>query len=266
LSQGAYNPRGIRFSYSTFEMSPLGEKRAGDTSLGGSPRDFPQTAWELISRARDPSNEAGRAGLEELCRRYWKPVYTYLRVGWARSNEDAKDLTQAFFLELVEDDLLKRYEPGRAAFRTYLKSLLKHFVQDHDKAAHRLKRGGGVRIMDLDSPVALPDPKSADPEQAFDQAWLASLIANAVERVRARFHSGGRDLQLRVFEEYSLAPPDARPTYAALAAKLGLKEGDVKNHLFAVREEIRKEIREELSRMTSGPGELEEEWNAFFGS
>ena len=49
-------------------MSPLGEKRAGDTSLGGSQKDFPKTAWELIAGP-------GRAGLEELCRRYWKPVY-----------------------------------------------------------------------------------------------------------------------------------------------------------------------------------------------
>lgn len=241
-------------------MSPLGEKRAGDTSLGGSRKDFPKTAWELISGA-------GREGLEELCRRYWKPVYHYLRVGWARSNEDAKDLTQAFFLWLLEEEeRVKRYEPGRAAFRTYLKSLLKHFVQDHDKAAHRLKRGGGVRLLDLDGPMALPDPKAADPEQAFDQAWLAELMGRAVDRVRERFRSSGREAQVRVFEEYGLSQDGERPTYAALAEKLGLKEGDVKNHLFAVREEIRKEIREELSRMTAGPRELEEEWNAFFGA
>ncbi|HLF92825.1 MAG TPA: sigma-70 family RNA polymerase sigma factor [Planctomycetota bacterium] len=238
-------------------MSPLGEKRAGDTSLGGSQKDFPKTAWELIAGP-------GRAGLEELCRRYWKPVYHYLRVGWARSNEDAKDLTQAFFLWLVEEELVKRYEPGRAAFRTYLKSLLKHFVQDHDKAAHRLKRGGGLRMLGLDE--AVPDSKSTDPEQAFDQAWLAELMGRAVDRVRERFRSSGREAQVRVFEEYNLSPSGDRPTYAALAEKLGLKEGDVKNHLFAVREEIRKEIRDELSRMTAGPRELEEEWNAFFGA
>ena len=185
-------------------------------------------------------------------------------MGWGRSNEDAKDLTQAFFLWLVEEELVKRYEPGRAAFRTYLKSLLKHFVQDHDKAAHRLKRGGGLRMLGLDE--AVPDSKSTDPEQAFDQAWLAELMGRAVDRVRERFRSSGREAQVRVFEEYNLSPSGDRPTYAALAEKLGLKEGDVKNHLFAVREEIRKEIRDELSRMTAGPRELEEEWNAFFGA
>ncbi len=250
-------------------MAPPGKKNAGDTTLGGSEKDFPKTVWELVSRAREGPEGDGRAALEELCRRYWKPVYTYLRVGWARSNEDAKDLTQAFFLWLVEDDLLKRYDRGRAAFRTYLKSLLKHFVQDHDKAIHRLKRGGGILILELDGGKGaggdLPDPKAADPEQAFDQAWLSALMALAIDRVKARFSDGRREVQFRVFEQYSLLPPGERPTYAALARTLGLGEDDVKNHLFTVREEIRKEIRRELSNTTGGPGELEDEWNAFFG-
>lgn len=247
-------------------MNPLGQKHAGDTSLGGSQRDFPKTAWDLVERASDPSSETGRADLEELCRRYWKPVYHYLRVGWSRSNDDAKDLTQAFFLWLVEERLIGKYESARGAFRTWLKSLLRHFVQDHDKALHRLKRGGGVRLLGLDGPPSLPDPKATDPEKAFDQAWLAELVAGAVDRVRGRFAADGRAAQFRAFEEYSLSPPAERPTYASLAEKLEVKEGDIKNHLFAVREEVRREIRDELSRMTSGPGGLEEEWNVFFGT
>lgn len=247
-------------------MSPQGKKHAGDTTLGGSRSDFPKTLSELISRARDASGGEGRAALEELCRRYWKPVYHYLRLGWTRSNEDAKDLTQAFFLWIVEDELLKRYEPERAAFRTYLKSLLKHFVQDHDKAVARLKRGGGVRILPLDGEGGLvADPKAVDPEKAFDQAWLSALMAHAVDRVRARFLQEGKELPFRVFEQYSLRPPAERPTYAELGRGLGIGEDAVKNHLFAVREEIRKEIRRELSNTTSGPRELEDEWNAFFG-
>jgi hypothetical protein len=75
--------------------------------------------------------------------------------------------------------------------------------------------------------------------------------------------SEGRANQLRVFEAYSLSPPDRRPTYSTLADRLAITEGDVKNHLFAVREEIRKEVRQELSQFTSNAGEFEEEWNAF---
>jgi DNA-directed RNA polymerase specialized sigma24 family protein len=111
----------------------------------------------------------------------------------------------------------------------------------------------------------LPDPGAADPEQVFDRQWRSVLIQNAVDRVRRRWTADDRAPRFRAFEMYDLAPPDRRPTYAEVAERLGLKESDVRNHLFAVREAIRAEIRRELSEMTAGPAELAEEWNAFFG-
>src|SRR5262245_11499173 len=162
---------------------------SGDTSLGGWGQDFPQTAGDMIAGARDPSSRVRRAALEDLSRRYWKPVYTYVRLAWAKSNEDAKDLTQAFFLWLLEGDSIARYEQERASFRTYLKMLLKSFVGHQDEAMNRLKRGGGVRIVALDEAGSVlkevvPDPGAADPERLFDQEWRRVLIQNAVEQVR----------------------------------------------------------------------------------
>src|SRR5436309_796860 len=102
--------------------------RAADTSLGGPREDFPKTIGDMVARARDPSAEVRRLGFEELGRQYWKPIYRYARVAWAKSNEDAKDLTQAFFLWLMEGDALDRYLPGRGSFRSFLKALLRHFL------------------------------------------------------------------------------------------------------------------------------------------
>jgi RNA polymerase sigma-70 factor (ECF subfamily) len=252
-------------------MDPLPKKRGGDTSFGKSRRDFPSTTGGMIEQLHDSSCEVRHNGLETLCRRYWRPVYQYFRVGWAKSNEDAKDLTQAFFLWVIEDETLSRFAPERASFRTYLKSLLRHFMQDREKAMHRLKRGGGARILELEafSPSlghALADPKAPDPEAVFEQAWKRALIAQAVDRVRSRFLSSGRGLQFRVFEQYNLLSPRERPTYAALGNQMGLKETDVHNYLFAVREEIRSELRAALAKMTVGKDELEREWNALFGA
>src|SRR5579863_5456306 len=101
----------------------------GDTSLGGDQRGFPETLSELLVGIRHPSPDVRRAALEQLCRNYWKPIYGYIRVGWAKSNEDAKDLTQAFLSWLSEGGRLERYDPGRASFKTFLKSLLRHFLQ-----------------------------------------------------------------------------------------------------------------------------------------
>jgi RNA polymerase sigma-70 factor (ECF subfamily) len=237
-----------------------------DTSLGGERREFPQTLWDVLCRARDSDAGVRREGLEELCRQYWKPVYRYVRVAWVKTNEDAKDLTQAFFLWLTQGETLSRYDPERASFRAYLKSLLKHFVQHQEDALGRLKRGGGLRILNLDGLQDLvADPSSADPESIFDSAWRTALVADALVRVRERLQSQGRTLRLHVYEAYEFVDPAERPTYRDLARRFGITEKDVDNHLIALREEVRAEVRRELARLTLGPDGLEREWNALFG-
>ena len=121
-----------------------------ETSLGGKGQAFPSTMWGMVSRIRGSNETQQREGLEELSRRYWKPIYRYVRIAWAKSNEDAKDLTQAFLLWLMEGEPLRKYEKDRGKLRTYLKVLLKGFVRDRQKALQRLKRGGNVKIIDLD--------------------------------------------------------------------------------------------------------------------
>jgi RNA polymerase sigma factor (sigma-70 family) len=240
-----------------------------ETTLGGAASRFPQTQWGLVTQARDSTPEVRRAGLEELCRRYWKPVYIYLRRAGAKSVEDAKDLTQAFFLWLTESEVLDRYTKEKASFRTFLKVLLRHFAEHRDRALHRLKRGGGVKILDLDRETlplkdVLADPRTADPEQEFERTWLNELVARAVKRVRRQLSSQGREIQFRVFEEYDLSG-DPEGSYDDLAARLGLTKSDVRNYLSAVRLLLREEIRDEMRQTTSSPEEFEEEWNALFG-
>jgi RNA polymerase sigma-70 factor (ECF subfamily) len=235
----------------------------GDTSLGGSAPSFPRTALDLIRGMGDASTGVRRGSLEELCRLYWKPLYHYLRVGRAKSNEDAKDLTQAFFIWLMEKEPLKRYDPGRGSFRTYMKSLLRHFVQHQDEALQSLKRGGGIRLLDLDLPGGPADSRETDPDRAFDRAWMVSLVDHAVRRVREKFHAKGWIDRFRVFEEYELAPGE-RPSYADVARRLGFQENEVRSYLFTIRSEVRSEILADLAAMTAGDGELKEEWDAFF--
>jgi len=230
--------------------------QAGDTSLGGDARAFPQTVADAVRRACDPSDDVRRGGMEELARRYWKPVYHFIRAAWSKPNEESKDLTQAFFLWLVEGDGLRPYDPARGGFRPFLKSLLRHFLQNRDRALQALKRGGAVRFLALEaSPAAIPDPNASDPERAFDRACLRDLMERAIERVRERL-APTHPLKLRVFEAYDLRTPERRPTYADLARDLGLKETDVSNYLFSVREEIRAEMRAETA---------EDEWRDLLG-
>lgn len=226
--------------------------KIGDTSLGGSRAEFPETVLDEIRRA----GEGSPAGLDAICRKYWKPAYHYFRVAWSKSNEDAKDLAQAFFLWLSDPKILQRFEPGRAAFRTFFKSLLRHFVQHQDEAFARLKRGGGrLQVEFPDGPAPTPGP-----EDAFEAGWRRSIIDQAVADVGECLKS----VKFRVFERYYLS--GERPTYDALAKEFGLSANDVQHHLAEVRAEVRRRIRDKIAEVTSGPEELEEEWHAFFGA
>jgi RNA polymerase sigma factor (sigma-70 family) len=243
-----------------------------DTSLGGAGVKFTDTVWGMIERARDDSPEIRQAGLDELARSYWKPVYHYLRVAWAKSNEDAKDLTQAFFLWLTDRQALARYAPERGSFRTFLKALLRHFVQHHDQALDRIKRGGGRVFIPLDQDDAslagiVADPKVLSPDEAFEKEWRNTLMSAAVERVRRRLASEGAGVKFRVFEAYYLnGEAGERPTYTAVASRLGVKEGELKHYLTDVREDVRNEIRAQLAQTLTQPDDFQEEWNAFFGT
>ena len=235
--------------------------------MGGGPREFPQTTWGLVSRLSAAHPER-QAGLEALCRRYWRPIYGYVRRGWRKSNDEAKDLTQAFFLDLVEGHVLEKFRPEAGSFRAFLKGVLRNYVRNHEQALRRLKRGGGARPLPLDEVFAgAADVLAADgatPEEAFDHAWVDQLIEEATERTRERLVAAGHELRFRAFEAYELAPAGSQPTYADVAAQLGVKAGDVRNYLFAVREALRTEIRAALRETVATTAQLEAEWRELF--
>jgi DNA-directed RNA polymerase specialized sigma24 family protein len=125
-----------------------------------------------------------------------------------------------------------------------------------------------VKLISLEGTLpTIPEAASAhDPEKIFDRVWLTELVDRALDRVRQRHASSGETIALRVYEEYELAPEPERPTYRELAGRLGVPEGDIKTHLFAVRREVRAELRAELAQITENDRDLEDEWNRLFGS
>jgi RNA polymerase sigma factor (sigma-70 family) len=243
--------------------------RQADTSLGGHEKAFPQTTQGILARFRVGNGGDYRAGVELLAQRYWKPVYAYIRAKWARSNDDAKDLTQAFFLVLLEDDALERFKPELGSFRRYLKVILQRFLGHQDRALARLKRGGAVRILSLDGDDQalrdiVPDSQAAEPDKVFERAWTVEVLKRATERTREHFRSTNQDDAFRIYEEYVLPPPSGRPTYSELAARYGIKEREVETLLTLVRMKMREEILHELADLTADDHHLREEWDALF--
>jgi len=238
-----------------------------DTTLGGRGRDFPTTRLGNDPRPFEDSDPAFRKHFETLVLSYWKPVYRYARVVWAKSNEDAKDLTQAFFLWLFEGRALPKYDAARGSFRRYLKFLLRRFLSHRQEAVRRLKRGGAAIPLSLEAGGLGREITCAeeDPEETFDREWLNVVAQRAIRRIRERLAQQGRSAAFRVFETYDLSPAGGSATYREVAAKLGLSESSVRNHLFAVREELRQEIRREIRGTTGSEEESGREWHELLG-
>jgi len=238
------------------------------TDLGGARKDFPPTTANFRAQLRDPATLARMSVMETLATRYWKPVYHFLRMSYSKGNEDAKDLTQAFFVWLLERDLLLKFDPARSSFRTFLKGVLRNFAGNEHQALHRLKRGGGAGHVSIDVAAAALErgDDETDPEKMFDRLWMKEVLRRAVDRVRARCQASHRIVPFLVFQQYDLDLSDAPPSYAEVAGRLGIKESDVRNHLHEIREKVREEVKAEISAAEGETGDLTPELGKFFRS
>lgn len=235
------------------------------TSMGGGDARFPATLWSQILSARDPEHPANRTALDELIRRYWKPVYAYVLFQWAHDGDKAKDLTQAFFTVFIEKDFLKSVDPGKGNFRSFLKATLKHFLLNAKRDERRLKRGGdGVRIPfeEVQETVAHESDPAKDAEDAFDRAWRSTVLDQGIASLREELTAAGKQHQWQVFESIVLIKTDKPPTYEEVARKLKLNVTDVTNHLHAVRKKLRESLRRTLLEGLADPGDLDTEWRS----
>lgn len=215
-------------------------KPAGETNIGGVDRDLPPTRWTLIQGARGPASPARADAINELCRLYWKPVYCYIRRARGKDNEDAKDLTQEFLIELIEGGMLSRFAPDRGTFRTYLLGAARLFLLEHHRTHDAHKRGGGRTILSWDESDLPVDGGGATPEEAFDRQWATVLIDDAVAALRRELAGAGKDVYFRLFDRHTLNPPVAgAPGYDELSAEFGVKQTDVANYLHYCRRRLR---------------------------
>lgn len=226
---------------------------------------FPATRLSVVERTRSGDEETRRLALAAIIDAYWKPVYKYLRVKWSLQPEEASDLTQEFFAATLEKDVVGKYDPAKARFRTYLRMCVDGFASNARKAERRLKRGGGVTLVPLDfetaeGEMATHEPAvDADVDELFYREWVRALLEKSVAELQRTAEESGRQAMFEVFRRYDLLDErDTRPTYAEMARDMGLTPATVTNHLAAMRKQFRKIVLERLRELTSS----EEEWEA----
>jgi hypothetical protein len=228
-----------------------------------------------LTPSAPPTPLKKRARSTRLCAAYWKPVYKYVRLRWNRSPDDAQDLTQGFFTELLQRGLLTKYDPAKSRLRTYLRLCADSFVQNQHKAATRQKRGGNAPPVPLDfseaegelrrvtmDPACIPSPESL--EEFFEKEWIRSLFSLAVQDLRSLCEARRREQAFRLFEDYDLSG-DAEISYEVLSERYALPITNVTNALAWARREFRKIALERLREVCGSDEEFQREARAIFG-
>ena len=233
--------------------------------------NFPPTRLSVVARTRSADEETRRLAIGALIEAYWKPVYKYLRLKWHLDPDEAADLTQDFFTNALEKDVLGRYNAEKARFRTYLRLCVDGFASNARKAEGRLKRGGGVTTVSLDfqsaeGELVKHEPAvAADVDDLFYQEWVRALFQHAVEDLRRTCEASDRGSMFAVFERYDLVDNLERPTYAAIARDLGLTPATVTNHLAAMRRQFRRHVLDRLRDLTTTDEEFDAEAKRLLG-
>ena len=198
--------------------------------------------------------------MAEFCRLYWKPLLSLLL---ARGIEpiEAEDLTQGFFLHVIESDAIARVDPAKGRFRDFLVGALNHYVIDLRARARTLKRGGRAISLSFDQPGVAEtvnlahQTDTASPQ--CDRIWLESLLESALdasEKQCAREKCRGI---FRLFKSH-LTGEESCP-YEKLARRLRRSPTTLRSDLKRFREKFRRNLRAELLRRV-GPERVEQEW------
>jgi DNA-directed RNA polymerase specialized sigma24 family protein len=232
------------------------------------PRVFATTRWSLIlSAANSDADELkAREALAELCRTYWRPIFLFVsRHGY--SVQEAQDLTQDFFVMILESNWLQHADKHRGRFRSFLLKSLQNFLSHGDERSRAVKRGGRMEFISWDEwiaeapsqlSVSAQSLESLPPEHLFDLRWAATVVEHALQRLREECESKGR---LRLFETLSVYLTSDRGdvTYASLAAGLGVAGPMVKKQLHNLRQRYRWFLRDEVAQTVENPSDISEE-------
>ena len=239
----------------------------GYTEMGGTGQAFLTTHWSLVEGAGSSDQERSQAVISLLLPRYWKPVYCYLRrKGY--HNEEAKDLTQGFFHEVVlEHRLIEKADATKGRFRTLLLVALDRYlgdVRDHQSAQKRRPKGTLVSLAAAEPPDVPASITGSAAESTFHYAWVSALLEQVFEEVERACHHDDKTVHWCVFRDRVLNPIMDRSKPLVLneiVSKYGLPdEGKASNMIVTVKRRLQVVLRQRLRESVTSDEQVASEW------
>lgn len=221
---------------------------------------FPTTHWGCVATAADPALPGADAAVAEICRIYWYPIYSFIRAR-GHSAEAAADLTQDYFVRLLEGRLLSAADRRKGRFRSLLRTDCGFFLADQNDRRQTRKRGGGRGELSLDADAAdqrfrLGPSDEVDPAVLFDRAWALDVLKRALDQLaRSEAEAGRGEAFVHLREILSGEQPAV--SYRILAGRLGITESAVDGALRRVRARFRAALRATVAATLDDPTEAE---------
>jgi DNA-directed RNA polymerase specialized sigma24 family protein len=222
---------------------------------------FTSTHWSVVVEAQGESPAAEEA-LEKLCRIYWRPIYSFvLRHGIGP--EEAEDLTQGFFADLLEHRSLTAVRKEKGRFRSFLLGALKHFLADERRRAMAIKRGKGQRLIPLEELSADEgfEMEPADPvtaEQIYERRWASTVLERVLGLLKNEYVAAGNAALFNSLKQLLPDEPGA-PSQADVAGQLGMTDNAVRQAFHRFRQRYQLLLREEIAHTVATAGDVEDE-------
>ena len=225
--------------------------------------NFQSTQWSVVLRAGDVSaSEEARAAMEQLCQTYWYPLYAYVRHRGC-DPEDAQDVTQGFFTQLLSHSALISVDPEKGRFRAFLLASIKNYLRNFWRDANTVRRGGRVRHASIHDPECerrfqrqLSNELTA--EVQFERDWAEALLQRAVARLRDDYAAADRIELFEVLQSFLVASGDQLPQ-AEIAEQFGLSLSAVKMSVHRMRKQYAGRVREEIASTLASPDDVDDE-------
>ena len=234
-------------------------------SAVGRSDQFRTTRWSVVLLSAQSQLSGSKDALAELCKLYWYPLYGHIR-RYGFSPHDAQDLTQGFFLDLLEHKALARVDQQRGKFRSFLLASLKNFLSNEAQKARCLKRGGQVEFVNLDVSEAedrygQEEPAEClTPEKIFDARWALTLLSEAKRRLKQEYVDHGKTEVFEALKGFvDPVTTNTLPSYEEVAQQLNLSVAGVKTLIHRLRKRNTAIVREEIMRTVSDPADIEAE-------
>ena len=226
------------------------------------PRVFATTHWSVVLAAGEGDSEPARLALETLCRGYWYPIYVYVRrKGYGQ--DEAQDLTQEFFAQLIAKERLRLADRQKGKFRTFLLAMLDYFLAREWSRAHRQKRGGQFIFISLDQETPeeryrLEPADNDTPEKKFVRQWALTVLEQAMNALERECIGNGKGPLFSQTKELLSSERDGA-TYAEIAQCLNMAEGAARMAVLRLRRRYAELLRKEIGQTVSEPEEVDEE-------